>query len=361
MNAAAILNAVVAIAMIVSAYGSFFEPADCRPLAVFAFAFPICFFIELAAVITWLACKKWKMALIFFLPFLLTAKTSYTFFPLNILPYFASEEKKENSFSLMTYNVFFFYDSMDRNLEYSGTVSEILKQNPDIAVLQEMYSFEAQKGPRYTKAQSDSVKAAYPYRSTDGRQGILSKYPIVETHIISTPADDYDAARYRIKIKDKIVTVFNVHLKSIGLTNDDKEFYEKTTSKHIISESTQVRSTLSSIKNRLYRKLADAMEARARHAKILRKHLDKEKGNVILCGDFNDISSSYAYRKIKGDMTDAYVKCAFGPTITYHKNRFYFKIDYMMYSGNLKAVKETRPRNKWSDHYPLITEFVLKQ
>lgn len=362
LNAAAFLNAVVAIAMIVSAYGSFFEPADCRPLAVFAFAFPICFFIELLAVVAWLIFKKWKMAIIFFLPFLLTAKASYTFFPLNILPDFSTEEEKKNSFSLMTYNVFYFCDAMKNGMKYSRAVSEIIKGNNDIVTLQEVTGFEPVNWVDMNKSQSDSLKRIYPYRSSDGRMGILSKYPILETHIISTPADDYNAARYRIKIKDEVVTIFNVHLKSIGLTNDDKEFYEKTTSKQIIKEGTsQVRSTLSTIKNRLYRKLADAMVARARQAKIIRKYIDKEKGNVILCGDFNDISTSYAYRKVKGDMTDAYANCAFGPTITYHKNRFYFKIDYVMYSGNLKAVKEKRPGYKWSDHFPLVTEFVLKQ
>ena len=359
LHAAAFFNALVAAAMVVSAYGSFFEPEDSRPLAVFAFAFPICFFIELIAVIAWAACRKWKQAVIFFLPFLLTAKASYVFFPLNILPDFSSDKDKENSFTMMTYNTFYFYDSMDRNLDYCGTVSEIMKQNCDVVAMQEMYNFEPQYAQRFTKAQSDSLKAMYPYRSSGHSMGLLSKYPIKSTNVITSVSDDYQMVRYELEIKGKTVALYNVHLQSIGLTNEDKEFYEKTTSKEIIHEGKQVRSTLSTIKNRLYRKLADAMVARAHQAKVLRKHLDKEKGNVILCGDFNDISTSYAYRKIKGDMTDAYAKCAFGPTITYHKNRFYFKIDYVMYSGNLKAVKEKRPGRKWSDHYPLVTEFVL--
>lgn len=61
-------------------------------------------------------------------------------------------------------------------------------------------------------------------------------------------------------------------------------------------------------------------------------------------------------------MKDAYVECGFGPLITYHANRFYFKIDQIFYSGNmLDAVKIKCVKNPSSDHYPLLVDFVWKE
>ena len=81
---------------------------------------------------------------------------------------------------------------------------------------------------------------------------------------------------------------------------------------------------------------------------------------MIVCGDFNDTPGSYSYRTVRGDdMRDAYLDCAFGPAITYHDNRFYFKIDHVLYRGNLRAVDIERGRIDASDHYPLLATFVL--
>ena len=60
-----------------------------------------------------------------------------------------------------------------------------------------------------------------------------------------------------------------------------------------------------------------------------------------------------------GDMKDAYAENAFGPTITYHGNRFYFRIDQVLYKGDMKAVDIERGDIESSDHYPLLTTFVF--
>ena len=80
-----------------------------------------------------------------------------------------------------------------------------------------------------------------------------------------------------------------------------------------------------------------------------------------MAGDFNDIQGSYALRTIlgDGDMHDAYAENAFGPTITYHGNRFYFRIDHVLYRGDMEAVDIERGDTPSSDHYPLLTTFVM--
>ena len=55
---------------------------------------------------------------------------------------------------------------------------------------------------------------------------------------------------------------------------------------------------------------------------------------------------------------DAYNELGLGPGITYHANRFWFRIDHILYKGNMEARWLVRQRHKSSDHYPLVTRFV---
>lgn len=93
---------------------------------------------------------------------------------------------------------------------------------------------------------------------------------------------------------------------------------------------------------------------------MVRQYVDSVSDPVLLCGDFNDIPGCYAYRVIAGgDMTDAYRAAASGPAITYHADRFYFRIDQMMCRGDLTPLRVWRGTIPSSDHYPLIGYFAL--
>ena len=82
----------------------------------------------------------------------------------------------------------------------------------------------------------------------------------------------------------------------------------------------------------------------------------------MICGDFNDTPYSYAYLTAKGDLCDAYRDGGFGPMKTYYRNRFYFHIDHILYSGDfLDATACRRGSSRASDHYPLVADFMIKK
>ncbi len=184
----------------------------------------------------------------------------------------------------------------------------------------------------------------------------LSKYHATE---IDTPQPDWGSGSfcaYDVEVEGHEVTVVNCHLQSIGLTDDDKELYRELTDKELRNPS---RSELSKVKNGIVTKLLAAFRIRAQQARYIKEFLATRKGNVILVGDFNDVPGSYAYRTIKSDgLKDAYSECAFGPTVTYNDNRFYFRIDQMLYRGDLEAVRIKRGDLRSSDHYPLLATFL---
>ena len=158
-----------------------------------------------------------------------------------------------------------------------------------------------------------------------------------------------------MNIDGHATTVINCHLQSIGLTPDDKELYRDLTDK----DMRPTKSELTKVKNDLIGKLSNAFITRAEQAQSIKDFLSGQRDNVILVGDFNDVPGSYAYRTIKScGLRDAYSDCAFGPVITYNTNRFYFRIDHILYRGNLKAIDIRRGDIRSSDHYPLTATFI---
>ena len=118
------------------------------------------------------------------------------------------------------------------------------------------------------------------------------------------------ARAFDVLVPGHKVRFFNLHLHSIQLSNDDKQFYvdlTKLKTKDKPSEAKQASKTI-------FAKLTNAFRQHAQEAALLRQVINQSDANVIVCGDFNDVPMSYAYRKIMGnDMTDAWVKCGFGP------------------------------------------------
>ena len=75
---------------------------------------------------------------------------------------------------------------------------------------------------------------------------------------------------------------------------------------------------------------------------------------MIVCGDFNDSPISYAHRVIGKGLKDAFVESGNGFGISYNQNHFYFRIDNILLSKNLKSYRCTVDNTiKSSDHYPI--------
>lgn len=277
-----------------------------------------------------------------------------TISPLNFTSRSLSPDDESRTFTLLTYNVYNFRDNQGVNPEWGNrTLSYILSTDADIVCLQESSNLNGVG----KKAQRDSINSRYPYRLYSNRSGevLLSKYHATE---IDTPQPDWGSGSfcaYNVEVEGHEMTVVNCHLQSIGLTDDDKELYRELTDKELRNPS---RSELSKVKNGIVTKLLAAFRIRAQQARYIKEFLATRKGNVILVGDFNDVPGSYAYRTIKSDgLKDAYSECAFGPTVTYNDNRFYFRIDQMLYRGDLEAVRIKRGDLRSSDHYPLLATF----
>lgn len=262
-------------------------------------------------------------------------------------------DNSQPGFTLMTYNVYYLLDYEGKESTQNRTLSFLLKQNADLVCLQECPALPSHNhGLKISEAQIDSIHTIYPYRiSTSLGMNFLSKYP-AELLFDTTYSESSAVTAYRVQIEGHEVTIVNQHMESIGLTQTDKELYHEITA-HPNTDY------LDEVKKHLLSKLVNAARARNEQADLTAERIEGIPGNVIVCGDFNDSPLSYAVRRFRRmGFRNAYNELALGPGITYHANRFWFRIDHILYRGDMEARWLERLRYKSSDHYPLLTRFV---
>lgn len=353
------ISVILAILFIASAYGGMADPANGTKFALIGMCFPIGLAATILLLATLLILRMWRMALIPIISIIISAGPVLTFFPLNISDSGElTDAEKSRSFTMLTFNVMNFEDFDNIDHERNRSVQYILDTDADIVCLQEgsanisflenkkISSFLPellQRYPYYTKGCNDMV--------------LLSKYPFEDREEKVLEHSAKKVVGYDVHITGKTITIFNCHLQSIGLTMTDKELYKRLTDISDVEPH-----DIKDMRGNLLSKLSSAFRKRAEQAKQLRQFVDSAGTNVIVCGDFNDTPDSFSYRTAKGDdLADAYTECAFGPTITYHANRFYFKIDHILYKGCFKAVDVERGKINSSDHYPLLATFVWNE
>lgn len=354
-----ILNIISALGLLASSYAGLFNPIDYHGAGLVAMTLPA--WILLTVVVLVLDLIWWRRtSVVAVLALICCAAPIWNFCPLNLPHGQLSAAEQDRAFTLLTYNVLGFYDRTCSDSGQNPTLDYILEQDADIVCLQEAYSIGVSPAQHITPEQVERVKRQYPYtyRSMTS-QTVLSKYPVKAVPIdVKTPdISGSTLGVYHIDIKGHTVTVFNCHLQSIGLNDDDKALYTRLT------ELEGGRRMAGEVRTQLLSKLMMASRERARQIEVIGRYIKQYGGpNVIVCGDFNDVPGCYSLRRLQDyDLREVYPQVGFGPMITYNANRFYFRIDHILYRGCFKPVDITRGSLKSSDHYPQTVTFVLDE
>lgn len=356
------LNLFVAMVTVFSAYGGTFNPDERVIAAMAAMVLPLLLITGGLLFLANLFFDR-RLSLILVAGWAVSMPSILVFSPMHIWNRTFNAEERERSFTLLTYNVLHLWDFRGENypgVEQNATLDYILSTDADIVNIQELEFLKPDKQWKITQAQIDSLQSRYPYRHIDAglQLALFSKFPfdIVRLDIPKSKSGLIDC--FRLDIQGREIHLINAHLKSIGLTPEDKALYKETFD--LPENKTELKRELKEVKSQLLSKLATAFRIRAIQARTIREITDSIGGPFIVAGDFNDIPDCYAVRTIRGkDMHDAYADAAFGPTITYHGDKFYFRIDQVLYRGPFKAVDIERGDIASSDHNPLLTTFLF--
>lgn len=349
-----LLSILMSLLLLIAAYACYFSPLDAPLLALFGLAFPL-FAVASFLLLATLLVLHPRYAIVALVALLLSLPALWHYCPINTGN--NSLDTNRDSFSVLTYNTFYFNpnsESDDEKTNFNHTLQYIFNYDADVVLMQEVsIPIKENSHKKFTAEQIEHLEKTYPYRPNLQHNKVFSKYPITvlkDTFLSPTTA----LSVLQTRINDKPVTLFDFHLESIGLSNTDKEVYLELT-----SQPDSIKSNIGNIK-RLTRKFLNAFEARAKQVAIIDSMAREIGGNIILCGDINDTPNSYAYRRLKKNRNDAFMQLGSGPGYTYLADRIWVRIDYVLYDGDFDARYMQVGDKSYSDHYPLYVEFEWK-
>jgi endonuclease/exonuclease/phosphatase family metal-dependent hydrolase len=111
---------------------------------------------------------------------------------------------------------------------------------------------------------------------------------------------------------------------------------------------------------RVFSKLKDAFKLRSEQVKIIKAHANKCPYPYIFLGDFNDTPASYAVTQMAKGMKNTFREKGGGMSRTYNGDFPNYQIDFVMVSPQIDVGSYNVIKKKLSDHYPVVTELLLK-
>jgi len=172
----------------------------------------------------------------------------------------------------------------------------------------------------------------------------LSRFPIVDKGKIEFEHSSNLAIYSDIKIGKSTVRVYNCHFQSYSISFT-------SAIKSIGKDSTLVR---------VEEKMKKSIRIRPQQVDKVMSDIEDCPRQAIVTGDFNDNPMSYTYSRLTRGKQDVFVEAGKGFGATYSVLWPFIRIDYVLIPDSYEAVSYKVPRLKYSDHYPVVTRFNVK-
>ncbi|MEO9531736.1 MAG: endonuclease/exonuclease/phosphatase family protein [Crocinitomicaceae bacterium] len=183
----------------------------------------------------------------------------------------------------------------------------------------------------------------------------FSKYPIVGEGEIAFENDDNNYCIYTDILKGTdTIRIFNAHIGSIRLQNDDYEFFGDDNGPNGYIED-------KAVGQRILVRLKNAFEKRAIQVEKVAEEIADSPHPVVYCGDMNDTPVSYSYSQISRLLYDGFVESGNGIGQTYIGKVPSNRIDYIFYDEHFKSANFTTHQVNLSDHKPVSIELELEK
>lgn len=246
----------------------------------------------------------------------------------------------------------------DRPLRFRSLMLDLIKQQQaDIICLQEFWDKEYGRD-NYSVLQSFK-EVGYPYHyfvkshleNKDQKMGvaIISKYPITDTASFYFGDDHFSEHLIYadIQFNNQKIRFFTTHLQSVRFDNSQYAALRKIkqTDESGLKDSRTI-----------VHKLKHAYSYRGAEADLVKEKIQESPYPVVISGDFNDVSNSYTYFTIKGDLQDAFLKKGRGLGRTFQYLSPTLRIDYILADNKFKVEQYNRLKVPYSDHYPIVSD-----
>lgn len=263
--------------------------------------------------------------------------------------------KKENTLRIINWNVRGFngiQPNRTMKLRTQDIAYSIQKWNPDIICMQE-YNTNERKGDIANHAQYFEKNYPYSFFSKDYQTVqaayysgciIYSKYKIIHAERIAFTNKESIIAATILK-GDDTIQVYTTHLASYRFKQNDFEAIDDAT------------------KNKwgVFQKMKHAFEERSVQAETVHEQISKSPYPAIISGDFNDVPTSYTYRKIATGWKDAFLEKGFGVGVTFLGLSPTLRIDYILANQSWEVKAWEQIDENLSDHHMLMADLLLKK
>jgi endonuclease/exonuclease/phosphatase family metal-dependent hydrolase len=349
-----VVNAVFALSLLLSYLAVIISPQDFALPAFFGLAYPYLLLVNIILVIIWAMLLRFE-ALIS----VVIIAIGFNHFS-NYIKFSKPSGNKSNTFKVLSYNVRLFnYFENNHGITSQKKIIQFLKtQDPDIICLQE---FLLLGNPKVEEALMVQALGGEYYThlkvigsGKNKSYGIItfSKFPIIKRGEIIHTGSSSLSIYTDVIIKNDTFRIYNNHLQSFRLMRMERSFINELTNTDDKETITEVKTLSVSLKNGFIK--------RASQAKVVKDHINKSPYPVIVLGDFNDTPVSYAYTKIRKGLNDSFVNSGYGAGFTYKGNYPPNRIDYILYDNVLINSYFEIIKAKYSDHYPIISYFRIK-
>ena len=340
----------------------FLNPQHWWLVGFLGLTFPYLFFLLLFAFFFWLIARP-KISLLPLLVLLLGYKQISVTFAANFTPSNLSI-KPDSTLRLISWNVANMY-GLSKNQETkqhnrTELARSVLDLQPDIICLQE-FNHSFTRGENADNISLFSKK--YPYyfysKDYDKENGfytsgsiIFSKYPLIDSGKTGFPGEFAGSLIYvDAKINNDTLRIFTTHLQSFGFNTAD--YAEMNKIKERDDEA------IHASKN-IFIKMKAAFTNRGLQADIVRRQTDSVTHPSVICGDFNDVPTSYTYFRVKNRRSDAFLKTGTGVGKTYSTLAPMLRIDYILPDTSIIVKQFDMVDENLSDHVMLVSDLKLK-
>lgn len=352
-----LINICFGLLLFLSLSSLYIDPLKWWLPSILGLAFIQIFFINLLFLAFWLVLNK-KNAIIslVFLTF------GFTEIPFHV-QFNISDDSESVATKVLTMNVrnFDLYNWSMNKKTRDNILKTINGADADIVCLQEFFNTT---DPNHDFVTLDTIMkfkrkftSHVEYTSTvKGTEhwGIstFSIHPIVGKGKITFENNSNNICIYTdLKIHKDTFRIYNLHLASLKFAKEDYQYIEKVQGR---IDKDDVNGGKSLIK-----KLNNAFVSRSMQSQKVKAHMDQSPFPIILCGDFNDTPTSFAYKNLSEGLQDSFKKKGNGFGSTYNGILPFLRIDYVFADRSIKILKHEVIRNNLSDHFPICVSLEL--
>lgn len=264
---------------------------------------------------------------------------------------FHTPSEEESELRMISYNVGRFEierveGELSKEDRRDFIFSKLRAEDADVICLQEfrVEAYEDVKAvckryfPRY-----ECAYYAFPDAHSKVGNVTLSRYPILSKSFQTFEGSTNLILYTDVRLKQKNIRIYNCHLQSYSVslpglikTVDEGEEYLRTTGA----------------------KMRNSILRRPRQVDEILKNIQKCPLESLVCGDFNDTPMSHTYFALQRGHKDSFAEAGNGFGASYYYFWPLLRIDYLLYGESLRAIAHKSPHWIYSDHYPVIVDFV---